>query len=95
MLIAAYAALMLYFVALVTFGGPSFASRILLTIFWTCFFITLAPWLAIRGGNKKRSFRRLLLTYRLRKTERIELIVGVILWTLIGAGILFLTRAGN
>jgi hypothetical protein len=78
---------MLSFVALIIFGGTSFVSKLLLGVFFTFCGLVLMPWMLRGGGDPERALRRVLLTYRPHKTERIELIIGVILWSIIGAGI--------
>jgi hypothetical protein len=86
-LITTYATLMLSFVALIIFGGASFVSRLLLGVFFTFCGLALIPWMLRGGGDPERALRRVLLTYRPHKTERIELIIGLILWFIIGAGL--------
>jgi hypothetical protein len=81
---------MLYFAALVIFNGPSGVSKTLIGIFAACLFIALAPWLMRRGGDPERELRRVLTTYRPRRTERIELIVALTLWSFIGLALVFL-----
>ncbi len=83
---------MLYFVSLVVFGRPSFVSKALFGTFAVCMCIALVPWLA-RGGDKEASLRRVLKTYRPKETERIELIVAITLWSLIGLGLAVLFRS--
>jgi hypothetical protein len=91
-LISTYAFLMLYFASLVVFGRPGFVSRVLFGAFAVCMFIALVPWLMMRG-DPETQLRRVLLTYRPHKTERIELIIGVILWSVIGATVVILKTA--
>jgi hypothetical protein len=92
-LIAAYASLMLYFVALVVFGGASLVSKTLIGIFGTFVVIALAPWIKRGGGDPELGLRNILTMYRRRTTERFELIVAVTLWSLIGVALVFLLFA--
>jgi hypothetical protein len=95
-LISTYASLMLYFAALVIFGGPSLVSNVLFGTFAVCMCTALAPWL-VRGGGQDReaSLRRVLKTYRPKETERFELIVAITLWSLIGLALAVLFHPGS
>jgi hypothetical protein len=86
-LITTYATLTLFLVALIAFGGPSLNSKLLLGVFCGFVIMALVPWMLRGRRGPEHSLRRVLLTYRPHKTERIELIIGLILWSIIGAGI--------
>ena len=87
-LVCAYASLMLYLASLVLIGRPSVVSKTFLGILIGTATIALLPFAAKRYGDPDAAFRRVLRTRRPRQTERVEIIIAVVLWSLIAIVIL-------
>lgn len=82
-LVTAYASLMLYFASLVLLGKPTILSRIFLGIVFGAGFIAALPFVSRGSANPEAQFIRMLKTRRPKKTERVELVVLIVLWSLI------------
>lgn len=88
-LIVAYASLMLYFASLVWIGRSSAVSRILLGILAASASVSALPFVS-RYGDPERRFVAALRIRRPKETERVEIIIAVVLWAFIAIAAMFL-----
>lgn len=82
-LVLAYGSLMLYLASLVLVGQASRITKVLLGVLIGSAVVAALPVAASRYGDPEQALQRLLKIGRPAETERVEIIVAIVLWALI------------
>lgn len=82
-LVVAYASLMLYLASLAVVGEASLITRVLLGVLIGSAIVAALPLTLRRFLGNEQAFQTMLKVHRSKETERLEMIVVVVLWFLI------------